>query len=160
MGSLIFLRRTREETQLFGGEVYFDVDGRNLGRLTGENQTIEVAPGKHQVKMYKSHSYGTFIGFAETTVEVGEGEQLMVRYSAPMMVSQPGNLVISPYDPQEADRLLRAQQDSIRRDSAAEVQRQQVQAQQYSNGLKWVVIFAVAIGVIIALTMIPYWLAF
>ena len=100
---------------------------------------------------------GTFIGFAETTVEVGAEERLMVRSSAPRMVSQPGALIVSPYDPREADRLLRARQDSIRRDTAAEAQRRQEQERQYGNGIKWGILFAVAAGVLPALGMIPYW---
>ena len=160
MGQLVFLRRTREEAQIFGGEVYFDIDGRNAGRLTWENQTVEVSPGPHRIKMYKSHTYDTFIGVAETTVEVGEGETLMVRYGAPMMVNQPGNLVISPYDSQEAERVIRARQDTIRHEQVAQVQRQQEQQRQYGNALKWVILFAVAVGVLIALSQIPLWLSF
>lgn len=74
MAKLVFLRRTDKEIEVFGGDVYFDLDGKNIGKLSRTNQEIDVLPGKHTIKMYKSHSYDTFIGFAESTIDVDETE--------------------------------------------------------------------------------------
>ena len=54
MAKLVFLRRTDKEIEVFGGDVYFDIDGKNAGKLSRTNQEIEVLPGKHTIKMYKS----------------------------------------------------------------------------------------------------------
>ena len=84
MAKLIFLRRTEREIQLFGGDVYFDIDGKNIGTLSRVNQEIAISSGKHTIKMYKSHSYDTFIGVAESTIHIEENENLMVRYATPV----------------------------------------------------------------------------
>lgn len=55
MAKLVFLQRTQKEIEIFGGDVYFDIDGKNVGKLTLQNQTIEVPAGEHTIKMYKSH---------------------------------------------------------------------------------------------------------
>lgn len=33
-GKLIFMRRTSKEIEIFGGDVYIDIDGRNIGVLS------------------------------------------------------------------------------------------------------------------------------
>ena len=86
MGTLTFLRRTQKEIEIFGGDVFFDIDGKNVGKLSLQNQDIEVTAGIHTIKIYKSHTFDTFIGFAESTVTVDENEHLMIKYAAPMMV--------------------------------------------------------------------------
>ena len=68
MAKLVFLRRTEKDIQVFGGDVYFDIDGKNVGKLSRVNQEVSVPAGLHTIKMYKSHTYDTFIGFAETTM--------------------------------------------------------------------------------------------
>ena len=40
MAKLVFLQRTPKEIEIFGGDVYFDIDGKNVGKLTLQNQTI------------------------------------------------------------------------------------------------------------------------
>lgn len=139
MAKLIFLRRTNKEIEVFGGDVYFDLDGKNIGILSRDNQEITVLPGKHTIKMYKSHSYDTFIGFAESTIEIGETEELMVRYAAPMAVNQPGNMIISTYDYQQEADVLRTREQTIARDYAADVSRKQEQNEKYNTGIKiWI----------------------
>lgn len=41
MAKLIFLRRTNKDIEVFGGDVYFDLDGKNIGKLAMENQSIK-----------------------------------------------------------------------------------------------------------------------
>ncbi|MCI2086377.1 MAG: hypothetical protein LKJ98_06520 [Olsenella sp.] len=93
----IFAKRSEEEIEMFGGEVYADIDGRNVAVIGTENVSVDVEPGKHLVKMYKSHDYGSMIGFAEAEIEAKEGESLVFRYAPPMMVSQPGHITVSDF---------------------------------------------------------------
>ena len=66
---LIFIRRTKQEEEIFGGIVYVDVDGKNIGQLSTQDLIYEIAPGKHHIKMYKSHKFDTLIGIAEEDIE-------------------------------------------------------------------------------------------
>lgn len=93
----IFIARTQEEIDIFGGKVYIDVDGKNIGILSEQSITFNVSPGIHKVKMYKSHEFGTMIGFAEVEVNINEGEGLTFKYTSPMIVSQPGNIIVSNF---------------------------------------------------------------
>lgn len=149
MAKLIFLKRTQQEIEIFGGDVYFDVDGKNAGKLSLTNQTIELSAGEHIVKMYKSHTFDTFIGFAEAVINVTDNEQLMVKYSAPMMISQPGNMVISEYTEEKEQAAIKEREYSIHRDFVAtETQKQQAD-ENYKKGVMTVVWVAVAIAVIL-----------
>lgn len=149
MAKLIFLKRTQQEIEIFGGDVYFDIDGKNAGKLSLTNQTIELSAGKHIVKMYKSHTFDTFIGFAEAVINVTDNEQLMVKYSAPMMISQPGNMVISEYTEEKEQAAIKEREYSIHRDFVAtETQKQQAD-KNYKKGVMTVVWVAVAIAVVL-----------
>ena len=151
MAKLVFLRRTDKEIEVFGGDVYFDLDGKNIGKLSRTNQEIDVLPGKHTIKMYKSHSYDTFIGFAESVINVTDDEQLMIKYSAPMMINQPGNMVISEYTETKEQEVIREREYSIHRDFvAAETQKKQAE-ENYKNGVMTVVWVAVGIGVVLGI---------
>ncbi|HZJ68817.1 MAG TPA: hypothetical protein VFD28_02275 [Candidatus Eisenbacteria bacterium] len=153
MAKLVFLRRTEKEIQVFGGDVYIDIDGKNVGILSRVNQEYEVSTGQHTIKMYKSHSYDTYIGFAESTITVDENEQLMVRYAAPMAANQPGNLIISPYDPTKENELLRARESAIQRDVAADEHRKQEQNNKYNTGWMIFIAFLVIDAIIWAIWM-------
>lgn len=153
MAKLIFLRRTEKEIQVFGGDVYIDIDGKNVGLLSRVNQEFEISAGKHTVKMYKSHSYDTFIGFAESTINVVEDEQLMVRYAAPMAANQPGNLIISAYDPLKETKMLRARENAIQRDYAAAEHRKQEQNNKYNTGVIIFICFLIVDAIIWAIWM-------
>lgn len=156
MGKLVFLQRTQKEVEIFGGDVFFDIDGKNAGKLTSVNQTIELPAGEHTVKMYKSHTFDTFIGFAEQTISLGEDESLMVKYSAPMMVSQPGNMVISEYSEQKQVEAVKAREDMIQRDFVNEQNKRKEADEKYKNGV-WILIgIAVAIGIIYGIMMASY----
>ena len=151
MAKLVFLRRTDKEIEVFGGDVYFDLDGKNIGKLSRTNQKIDVLPGKHTIKMYKSHSYDTFIGFAESVINVTDDEQLMIKYSAPMMINQPGNMVISEYTETKEQEVIREREYSIHRDFVAtETQKKQVE-ENYKNGVMTVVWVAVGIVVVLGI---------
>jgi len=156
MAKLVFLRRTEKEIQVFGGDVYIDIDGKNVGVLSRVNQEFEVQTGKHTVKMYKSHSYDTYIGFAESTIDVEENEQLMVRYAAPMATNQPGNLIISPYDPSKERELLQARESAIQRDVAADEHRKQEQNNKYNTGVMLFIAFIIVDAIIWAIWMASF----
>jgi hypothetical protein len=116
MGQLIFMRCTQSEVEKFGGEVYIDIDGKNIGKLGLSDSEVLVSDGSHLIKMYKSHKYETFIGFAEATLTLSQGDKLLVRYSAPMLVSQPGNMIITDYDRQTAEQHAEDRELNIRRE--------------------------------------------
>lgn len=97
-GNIVFLKRTSKEAQIFGGEVFIDIDGKNIGKLSENNLELTLSEGSHTIKMYKSHTYDTFIGFAESTIEIKDDSHLLVRYSPPMIVTQPGNIIITEYE--------------------------------------------------------------
>lgn len=67
---LIFIRKTKQEEEIFGGIVYVNVDGKNIGQLSSQDLIYEIAPGKHHIKMCKSHKFDTLIGIAEEDIEV------------------------------------------------------------------------------------------
>ena len=151
MGMLTFLRRTQKEIEIFGGDVFFDIDGKNVGKLSLENQDVEVSAGTHTIKMYKSHTFDTFIGFSESTIVVSENEHLMIKYAAPMMVNQPGNMVISEYDRAMEQASIKDRENTIERDFTAEVNRKKEQNEKYNNGVKIVIACAVIFGIIMAI---------
>lgn len=94
---VVFIARTKEEIDIFGGDVYIDIDGKNIGILSNENITINLPIGVHKVKMYKSHEFGTMIGFAEVEVDLKEGNGLCFRYIPPMIINQPGHIIVSDF---------------------------------------------------------------
>ena len=158
MAKLVFLRRTDKEIEVFGGDVYFDLDGKNIGKLSRTNQEIDVLPGKHTIKMYKSHSYDTFIGFAESTIDVDETEELMLRYAAPMAVNQPGNMIISAYDYCKETEVLRNREQTIAHDYAADVNRKKEQNERYNTGIMiWIVCLSIG-AIIFAIWEASIWL--
>lgn len=160
MAKIVFLKRTQKEIEIFGGDVFFDIDGKNIGKLTLENQVVDLPAGDHTIKMYKSHTYDTFIGFAESTISVADDEALMVKYSCPMMVSQPGNMVISEYSAEKEASAIKDRESTINRDFvAAEAQKQQA-ADNYNNGVKVVIWVAVGIAVVLGIYYGILWSSF
>jgi hypothetical protein len=153
MAKLVFLQRTEKEIEIFGGDVFFDIDGKNAGKLSLSNQTVELPAGEHIIKMYKSHTYDTFIGFAEQTINLGEDESLLVKYSCPMMVSQPGNIVISAYSEAKEAEAVRARDNAIQRDFIAQETQKKEAAEKYKNGVWILIAIAVAIGIFYGIAM-------
>ena len=151
MAKLVFLKRTQKEIEIFGGDVYFDIDGKNAGKLSLTNQIVAIPAGEHTVKMYKSHTFDTSIGFAESVINVTDDEQLMIKYSAPMMINQPGNMVISEYTETKEQEVIREREYSIQRDFVAtETQKKQAE-ENYKNGVMTVVWVAVGIAVVLGI---------
>lgn len=93
----VFVKRSNEEINIFGGQVFADIDGVNVATIGQETVTVEVAAGKHIVKMYKSHEYGSMIGFAENEITVSDGDALVFKYAPPMVVTQPGHITVSNF---------------------------------------------------------------
>ena len=160
MAKFVFLQRTQKDIEIFGGDVYFDIDGKNVGKLSLQNQTIEIPAGSHTIKMYKSHTFDTFIGFAEATITIKDDEPLMVKYSCPMMISQPGNMVISEYSEQKEAEAVRARDAMINRDFVAEETRKKQADDNYKNGVKVVILVAVAIAVVLGIFYGILWSSF
>ena len=107
MENVTILRRPQSEIKVFGGDVYIDIDGKNIGTVSTQDLRLTLSSGKHTIKMYKSHTMGTFIGVAETEIDIVENEKLYVRYSPPLMANQPGNLIVAPYDSDsQLDRII------------------------------------------------------
>lgn len=148
MAKLVFLQRTQKEIEIFGGDVFFDIDGKNAGKLSLSNQTIELSAGNHDIKMYKSHTYDTFIGFAEQSISLAENETLMVKYSCPMMINQPGNMVISEYSEEKEREAVKARSEVIQRDFVAQEAQKREAEEKYKNGVWILIAIAVAIGII------------
>lgn len=148
MGALVFMRRTMAEVEMFGGEVYIDLDGRNIGILGLDDVEIEVAPGRHHVKMYKSHKFETLIGFAESSVEVGEAERILVRYAPPLVISQPGHLVISEYAGALVEQLAAQREKSIKEEAEAEESRKESARAGSEQAVKFFLIITAATALI------------
>jgi Ca2+/H+ antiporter len=93
--------------------------------------------------MYKSHKYESFIGFAESLLNVAEDDKLLIRYSAPMVVSQPGNMVITDYDIQVVEQLAVHRELSISRDAKQDNERMEESNRKSSNAT--IFVFAIMI---------------
>lgn len=157
MATLVFLKRTQKEIEIFGGDVYFDIDGKNAGKLTLSNQIVNVEPGEHTIKMYKSHTFDTFIGFAESVITVGADEKLMIKYSAPMMVNQPGNMVISEYSLASEESALKERERTISRDYVAEENRKKEANEKYKSGVIIVFVVAIVFAIIYGIYINSLW---
>lgn len=160
MAKLIFLRRTRKELEVFGGDIYIDIDGKNIGTLSLSNIEISIEAGVHTIKMYKSHSYDTFIGFAECQIKVNESENLMVRYAAPITINQPGNIIISNYNPQIELEVLKKREQTISNDYAFDQNRKREQNEKYNNGIKIWIACIIIIAIFFAIWEASIWLSF
>lgn len=155
-GRLVFLRRTRQETEIQGGEVYFDINGKNAGKLAAMEAFVEVPAGKYHIRMYKSHNYGSMVGFADADVEVQDGESVLIRYAAPVAVSQPGHIMVSEYTPEAAERAAVEIERRISSDRAEAARKEEHARKGTSNVVKWIIIGAVATGVLVAISYISY----
>lgn len=153
---LVFLRRTEKEIEVFGGEVYIDINGKNIGILGTSDFVYEVIEGQYKVKMYKSHTYDSFIGSAEAEVCVEKGEDLLIKYSPPMLINQPGSIIVSEfksYD-QVENMALEKEQKIIIDDNEAK-QKKYEQEKRSKNG----VIIVTSIMVISAIIWCIYYFA-
>lgn len=153
-GKLIFMRRTSKEIEIFGGDVYIDIDGRNIGVLSIIDVEYKVSRGIHKIKMYKSHSYGSFIGHSEIELNIQEGEQLLLRYSPPMLINQPGNIIVSDFKSIEDTGLLaKKQEDTIAYDQSVEEEKKRELEEKTKNGVMIFIIIMVISAVIYAISI-------
>lgn len=133
--------------------MFFDIDGKNAGKLSLSNQTVELSPGTHTIKMYKSHTFDTFIGFAEQTISLDENEILMVKYSCPMMINQPGNMVISAYSEEKEAEAIQSRDAAIQRDFVTQETKKKEANEKYKNGVLICIGIVVAIGIFYGIYM-------
>ncbi len=138
---LIFMRRTPKEIEVFGGDIYIDIDGRNIGILSSTDLEHKISTGVHRIKMYKSHSYGSFIGHAEIGIDIKDNEQLLLRYTPPMLINQPGNIIVSDYKcREEVESLAKEQEYRITCDYNLEEEKRRKVEEKNRNGI---IIFAI-----------------
>jgi hypothetical protein len=152
MGKLIFMRRTPSEVEMFGGEVFVDVDGKNVGKVALNDFEVTVPEGSHLIKMYKSHKYDTFIGFAQATLQISANDKLLVKYSAPMVVSQPGNMVITDYDSQIVEQSAREREQIIKRELYQDNARKEEANRKSQDALVWVIVIAIVTAILWAIS--------
>ena len=154
--NFLILRRSAAESEVFGGDVYIDIDGKNVGILSSEDFPRELSPGKHVLKMYKSHTMSSFIGVAEKEFEVADGGVLFARYSPPMMASQAGTIILANYESQrQLDELSERIASQLRSDFAKEEQIKTTREEESKkNGaalFAWIFVVPLILGLV-------YWL--
>lgn len=153
MAQLYFLRRTLSEIEIFGGTVYADIDGKRVGEIGRTDLVVDVEPGQHTIKMYKSHIYDTFIGFAEVTLNIENDKALVLRYSAPMVVTQSGHIVVTDFTSiDEINRQINQKESALRaekRESDLQILKQKEEAQKNNNSLIfWIIVVPAIIGLL------------
>ena len=153
MATLYFMRRTPSEIEIFGGSVYADIDGKRIGEIGKSDLVVDVEPGLHTIKMYKSHTYGTFVGFAEVTLNIEDEKDLTLRYSAPMVTTQAGHIVVTDFTSiDDINRFISQKESTLRaekRESDLQIQKQDEESQKNNNALIfWVVVVPSIIGLI------------
>ena len=163
MSNFVVLKRTQSEIDVFGGYVYIDIDGKNAGIVQKQNLYFDLSVGKHTIKMYKSHTMGTFIGVSETEIDIIEGEKLYARYSAPLMVNQPGNIIIAPYSSEsELDSIVNGVERSISSDYKEQqnkIQQTKKESEKNNTNLMiWIIVVPAIIGLLYwCITMSYIW---
>ena len=151
--NFFILRRTESEKKIFGGEVYIDIDGKNIGILGTDDFAIELSEGTHTLKMYKSHSMGTFIGIAESSFNIASEEKLFARYSAPLMANQSGTIIISKYESSYQLESLSADIEQqlnheFQREQKEQLQREEESKKSGNTFFIWIFIVPAVLGVL------------
>ena len=149
---LVFFRRTQQEMLSMPGEIYFDVNGRNLGRLSSAECFVDLPAGQYQVRMYMSHACGSLIGFADVLVSLQEGESVMLRYIAPAMLNQPGHIMVFDYDPAAANTMAWNIDSQIAAARAQQAARNEQAKRESSNIVGWMIGIGVATALLIGLS--------
>jgi hypothetical protein len=152
MSTLVFMRRTPSEVEMFGGEVFVDIDGKNVGKVGLSDFEVTVPEGSHLIKMYKSHKYDTFIGFAQATLQMGANDKLLVKYSAPMVVSQPGNMVITDYDSQIVEQSARDREQIIKREVSQDNARKEEANRKSQDAVIWIIVIVIVTAILWAIS--------
>lgn len=149
---LVFFRRTQQEMLSMPGEIYFDVNGRNLGRLSAAECFVDLPAGQYQVRMYMSHACGSLIGFADILVSLQEGESVMLRYIAPAMLNQPGHIMVFDYDPAAANTMAWNIDSQIAAARAQQAARNEQAKRESSSIVGWMIGIGVATALLIGLS--------
>lgn len=151
---VVFMRRTQKEIDIFGGIVFIDIDGKNIGQLGTDDFIIDLPEGKHKIKMYKSHTYDTYIGFAETEIDIKANENLLIKYAAPMLVNQPGNIIVSNYISQEdIQEIVQKREEKIVLDHIADERKKAELEEKSRNGVIIFVVIMIIIAIIYGIQM-------
>ncbi len=146
---IVFMRRTPKEVEIFGGEVFIDIDGKNIGKLGSTDFIVQLENGKHKFKMYKSHTYDTYIGFAETEIDISAGNDILIKYSPPMLVNQPGNLIVSDYhSSSQVDSIVNDKDNKLAKDLKIDVQKKTDIEEKNQRGVTYFIVMVVIIAVI------------
>ncbi len=153
MENFIVLQRTKSEIEVFGGDVYIDIDGKNVGIVKTNNLRFELIPGKHTIKMYKSHTMGTFVGVAETEITIAEGEKLYAKYSAPLMVNQCGNILIAPFESEnQLNTIIEGLENNIHKDYANQQERNEKARKESEKNnfslIVWIIVIPIILGLL------------
>ena len=148
---LVFFRKTQQQFRLQQGDIYFCVNGKCLGKLAATDCFVDLPAGQYQLQMYYSYAYGSMAGIANLTVNLQEGESLLVRYHMPPTVNQPGNMTLYNYSKESAEIMARELDYQI---ASHQVQKQ-VQEQQAQAGARnvalWIILGSVGVSVFLFL---------
>ncbi len=152
---LIFLRRTQKEREIFGGEVYIDINGRNIALLTDVDLFYGAEPGEYSIKMYKSHTFDSYIGHAETLIKLSKNEKLLIKYSPPMIVNQPGTIVVSTLESTaQLDNIALQKEEKIKSDDSLMRQKRIEQEEKTNNGYIILIVIMVISAIIYGVWMV------
>jgi hypothetical protein len=55
MARLVFLRRAQYDVATYGGEVFFDINNKNIGKLALTDCFVDLPAGTYKIKMYKGN---------------------------------------------------------------------------------------------------------
>ncbi|WP_066504622.1 hypothetical protein [Abyssisolibacter fermentans] len=146
---IVFMKRTPKEIEIFGGDVFIDINGKNIAKLRCSNIQIPLSEGKYKVKMYKSHTYDTVIGITEIEVNIKHGEKLLIKYSAPMLVNQSGNITVLDYINERNVEDMVKSKDARISDEFEEKQRIQREQEQKNNNIIIIIVAIIIISSII-----------
>lgn len=148
------MKRTPKEIEIFGGEVYIDINGKNIAVLDDVNLEMSLTEGIYKLKMYKTHTYDTVIGIAEIDINIKTGEKLLVKYSSPMLVNQPGNITVNDYTYEtNIDDLINNKNDKISEEFNNKQRKVEEQEQKNNNMIIIIIIIIVACAIIYGIEM-------
>lgn len=104
--------------------------------------------------MYKSHTYNSFIGHAETEIVISENEQLLIKYLPPMLINQPGNIIVSNFESNlQAENLALEKEQKIVLDDTIAKQKQLEQEERSRNGIIIFIIIIVISAIIYGISI-------
>ena len=157
MARLVFLRRAEYDFKTYGGEIFFDINDRCVGKLAQTDAFVDVPAGTYKIKMYKLH-YNTMIGFAEVFVTVNENDSAMLQYVMPTTVAAPGHIIISEYTPERANEIIYSINAQMQQRHLEEEVRSENVKKSNRTLLTWLIVGGVALTVLPFLFWICYML--